>query len=153
MADLLGKVVKRSQEGDAPLPMSDRATWQTSPQTTGQTTGQPQLGMNAFDPEWLGSAKQFILPLGSRDRGGDGDGQMQEFNLDVLDGKNTREGPSFVEEQAEQGASGSGTQGTSQESPSRRNADELERPRAEDVVYNTERKDKSPLGISVSNIP
>ncbi|KAH6632238.1 hypothetical protein F5144DRAFT_593039 [Chaetomium tenue] len=90
MADLLGKVVKRSHEGDASLPMSDRTTWQTPP----QTTGQPQIGMNAFDPEWLGSAKKFILPPGSRGLGGgDGGGQMHELNLDALDGKTTATRP------------------------------------------------------------
>jgi hypothetical protein len=94
MADLIGKVVKRSHEGDANLPTTD-------------TTWEPHLGMDAFDREWLGSAKNFILPPGSLGRGGgDGGGQVHNLNLDALDGKG--KGKSSVQEQ---GASSSGTQG------------------------------------------
>lgn len=62
MAELLGKVVKRSTEKSS-LPSADM--WQ------------PCLGISGLDDEWLGSAKDIIMP-GSRG------GQMHELELEML---------------------------------------------------------------------
>lgn len=64
MAELLGKVVKKSTECcKSSLPSAD--IWQ------------PRLGINGLDSEWLGSAKDIIMP-GSRG------GQRHELNMDML---------------------------------------------------------------------
>jgi hypothetical protein len=82
MAELLGKVVKRStQTRSNELPSTD--IWQ------------PHLGMRDFDREWLGSAKDLIMPSAGRGVGGGGGGrggggggggagQMVDLNLDIL---------------------------------------------------------------------
>ncbi|KAJ4289407.1 hypothetical protein N0V88_006887 [Collariella sp. IMI 366227] len=81
MAELLGKVVKRSNELRSSMPSTD--VWQ------------PRLGpMDVFDHEWLGSAKDFIMPRGGDTHntgggaGGGGTGQMHELNLDILQDSN-----------------------------------------------------------------
>ncbi|KAK4125736.1 hypothetical protein N657DRAFT_688424 [Parathielavia appendiculata] len=80
MAELLGKVVKKSteQRASVSLPLADVC--------------QPQLGIDTFDRQWLGSAKNVIVPSGSRGSsrgsnsggGGCGGGQMHELNMDIL---------------------------------------------------------------------
>ncbi|GAB1319389.1 hypothetical protein MFIFM68171_09599 [Madurella fahalii] len=59
MAELLGKVIKKSQR-------------KSSVQTADVYHG-PQLGVDMFD--WLGSAKNLIMPQG---------GQMHDLNMDIL---------------------------------------------------------------------
>lgn len=75
MAEMLGKVVKRSNERNTSLPTPE--IWR------------PYLGMGAFDREWLGSAKNIVMPPGD---GGEGQagrgGQMHDLNLDILNDTN-----------------------------------------------------------------
>jgi hypothetical protein len=109
MAELLGKVVTRSAEQrSASLPSVD--VWH------------PQLGIDVFDREWLGSAKDFIMPSGGGGgdsearngvgggRGGGG-GQMHELNMDILNRPKEEEG------------STSGTQGDVERGQSRWGSD------------------------------
>lgn len=131
MAELLGKVVKRSnQTRSYALPSTD--TWQ------------PHLGMHDFDREWLGSAKDLIMPsagggLGGAGGGGDGGGQMVDLNLDILNKPSSS---------GKEGASSSATRGDL-EGNSSWDADR-ERSRLESVhVHDAERKDSGTSGVNV----
>jgi hypothetical protein len=62
MAELLGKVVKRSSQKKPSFPTS--GMYQT------------QLGPDAFDRGWLGSAQDIIMPNGG--------GQAHELNTNIL---------------------------------------------------------------------
>jgi hypothetical protein len=119
MAELLGKLVKRSTQARGnELPSTDIWT--------------PHLGIRAFDREWLGSAKDLIMPSAGRGAGadggggggGDGGGQMVDLNMDVLN----EPGSSGKEM-----ASSSGAQG------------DMER----HSVHDVERKDSGASGVNV----
>jgi hypothetical protein len=79
MAELLGKVVKRSTERRSSIPGS----------TATDTSWHPPLGMHSFDREWLGSAKDVVMPTGTAGSGGCRSrsrrgGQMHELDMDIL---------------------------------------------------------------------
>ncbi|KAL2262725.1 hypothetical protein VTK26DRAFT_314 [Humicola hyalothermophila] len=71
MADLIGNVVKRSTEARAAIATAE--------------VYQPHLGVD-IDREWLGSAKNVIMPSGNS--GGSGGGQMHDLNMNVLNEDN-----------------------------------------------------------------
>ncbi|KAK4145943.1 uncharacterized protein C8A04DRAFT_10092 [Dichotomopilus funicola] len=82
MAELIAKVVRRSQDQRSTLPSTD--IWR------------PYIGMGAFDREWLGSAKDFMIPSGGEPGdglgGGKAPGQMIDLNMDILNESGQREG-------------------------------------------------------------
>ncbi|KAL2126932.1 hypothetical protein VTI74DRAFT_11597 [Chaetomium olivicolor] len=111
MAELLGKIVKRSSELRASLPSTD----------------QPHLGpVNVFDREWLGSANEIIMPTAGDTRCGGGGGQMHELNMDILNDCNSDAAK----------ASGSAMQGDEQGEHSQREAGDSSTKRRSNQVDN-----------------
>jgi trafficking protein particle complex subunit 12 len=114
MAELLGKVVKTSTQSRNNEPPSTDI-WR------------PHLGIRDFDREWLGSAKDLIMPSAGRGAGGgggDGGVQMVDLNMDILNEPSSN---------GKERASSSGAQG------------DMERHGVDDV----ERKDSGTSGVNV----
>lgn len=128
MAELIRKVVRRSQDQRSTLPSTD--IWR------------PYIGIGAFDREWLGSAKDFMLPSGGELGGGSGNGkapgQMIDLNMDILNESGQR---------VDEGGSSSGTQGDQDvEQTSRDGSKEF--PPTESI-HEPERKDSGKSGLTV----
>jgi hypothetical protein len=131
MAELIGKVVKRSNQ--------ERRGSGGSPPST--DLWRPCLGTSEFNQnhEWLGSAKNIIIPPGGVGGGGGGGGQMHELNLEILHGPNSG---------GEEEGSGSGTQGGLDKWQAKWGVDrEGARARAPGSVQEAERKDSGTSGL------
>ncbi|KAH6634924.1 hypothetical protein B0J18DRAFT_487078 [Chaetomium sp. MPI-SDFR-AT-0129] len=128
MAELIAKVVRRSQDQRSTLPSTD--IWR------------PYIGMGAFDREWLGSAKDFMIPSGGEPGdglgGGKAPGQMIDLNMDILNESGQR-----VDEE---GAS-SGTQGDQGVDNTPRDSSK-EFPRAESISHSP-----APTGKRLPGMP